>query len=117
MFWRPLEIKFRCRAGLISAAIRLHNFCIDQRLSLELKDFEGDSEIQPRVWLPTPRVNENGSPLDFLDTYDHSPAPHVARSETRDRLRQCLMNEGLRRPGESARTTAARAAAARAAAL
>lgn len=116
VFWRPLEVKFRNRAALVGAAMRLHNFCIDRRITLELKQVNGATEVQPRVWLPTPTSDENGAPLDFLDTFDHSASPHVPQCETRDRLREHLLQQGLRRPGESARTSALRAAAARAAA-
>ena len=113
VFWRPLEIKFKHRAALIGAAMRLHNFCINQRISLELKQVAGATEMQPRVWLPTPVVDDNGAPLEFLDTYDHSAAPHVQQCDTRDSLRQALFQEGMRRPGESARASALRAAAVR----
>jgi len=56
------------RAPLISAAMRMHNYCIDRRISIDLRQVAGAPEIQPRVWAPTPKFGKNGEPLDFLDT-------------------------------------------------
>ena len=37
--------------------MRLHNHCIDRRISLELRQVAGMSEIKPQVWMPTPDVD------------------------------------------------------------
>ena len=69
----------------------------------------GTSEIQPRVWAPTPNFGKNGEPVDFLDTMDHGAATDMDRSTRRDELKRSIENAGLKRPGESARRTALRA--------
>ena len=109
VFWRPLEVRFDRRAPLVSAAMRLHNYCIDRRISTELREVSGASEIQPRVWAPTPAFGENGEPLEFLDTSDHAPAAFVSRCARRDELKRGIEEVGLKRPRESARTSALRA--------
>ena len=88
--------------------MRLHNYCIDRRVGIELRQVAGASEIQPRVWAPTPRFGTNGEPLDFLDTSNHSPAAYVSKCARRDELKQGLEDAGLKRPKESARTAALR---------
>lgn len=41
MFWRPLEVRFDRRAPLIGAAMRLHNYCIDRNIGIELRQVAG----------------------------------------------------------------------------
>lgn len=109
VFWRPLEVKFKRRAPLIAAIMRLHNYCIDRRITLELREVNGCTEIQPRVWLPTPLFDDDGRPLDFLDTCDHSAKEPVAKNSTRNKLKAGLESNGLKRPAESSREAALRA--------
>ena len=97
------------RSALVGAAMRLHNYCIDRRIGIELREVAGASEIQPRVWAPTPNFGKNGEPVDFLDTIDHGAATGMDRSTRRDELKRKIENAGLKRPGESARCTALRA--------
>ena len=52
VFWRPLEVAFDRRAPLVGAAMRLHNYCIDRRIAIELEQVAGASLIQPRVRMP-----------------------------------------------------------------
>jgi hypothetical protein len=66
--WRPLEVKFRRRANLGGAAMRLHNYCIDLKIDCELRQFAGASEMKPGVWVPTPRFDQHGCPIDLHDT-------------------------------------------------
>jgi hypothetical protein len=108
VFWRPLGVKFKRRAPLIGATIRLHNYCINRRIGIELRERNGQSEIQPHVWMPTPNFDSNGAPVDFLDTADHSAAPSTGKNSTRDRLKADLRSCGLKRPRESSYTQACR---------
>jgi len=108
VFWRPLEVRMDRRAPLISAAMRMHNYCIDRRISIDLRQVAGASEIQPRVWAPTPNFGKNGEPLDFLDT-TNPPAPSVSVCSRRNDLKQGLAAAALKRPRESARSEALRA--------
>ena len=109
MLWRPIEVRFDRRAPLISAAMRLHNYCIDRRIGIELRHVAGASEIQPRVWAPTPNFGPQGEPLDFSDTSLHAPASFVSRCARRDELKRGIEDAGLVRPGVSARKEALRA--------
>ena len=89
--------------------MRLHNYCIDRRIGIELRHVAGASEIQPRVWAPTPNFGPQGEPIDFLDTSEHAPASFVSTCARRDELKRGLEDAGLVRPGVSARKEALRA--------
>ena len=108
VFWRPLEVAFDRRTPLVGAAMRLHNYCIDRRIAIELEQVAGASLIQPRVWMPTPEFDSEGRPVDFLDTFDHAAAPFGANS-TREALKKCLSGNLLKRPREDSYTRAKRA--------
>ena len=88
--------------------MRLHNYCIDRRIAIELEQVAGASLIQPRVWMPTPKFDSEGRPVDFLDTFDHAAAPFGANS-TREALKKCLSDNLLKRPREDSYTRAKRA--------
>jgi len=36
VFWRPLEMAFTRRAPFIGAVMKLHNFCIDRKITVEM---------------------------------------------------------------------------------
>ena len=102
VLWRPLAVKFERRACLISALIRLHNFCIDRKLSADhISIDESTSEIQPGRWDKTPRFDKMGRPVDFLT---NSTSARLARdrrkdkTDRRDALVQLVADEGLKRP-------------------
>ena len=54
IFWRPLEVQFRRRAPLIKCCMLLHNDCITKRITLDLCELHGLTEIQPRRWEKNP---------------------------------------------------------------
>lgn len=97
------------RSALVGAAMRLHNYCIDRGIGIELREIAGVSEIQPRVWAPTPKFGKNGEPVEFLETIHCRGAPDTSRCERRDKLKEDIERAGLKRPGESARRAALRA--------
>lgn len=71
VLWRPLSMEFSRRAPLILALMRLHNFCIDQRLlaSGDLPNVDGKtSEVQPGRYKIPPKFDKDGRPVEMLDT-------------------------------------------------
>ena len=64
------------------------------------------SEIQPRVWAPSPNFGKNGEPVDFLDTMDHDAATDMDRCTRRDELKRSIENAGLKHPGFALQETA-----------
>ena len=50
VIWRPLEVKFKRRAPLIAAIMRLHKYCIDRRIALELREVNGCTEMSISVY-------------------------------------------------------------------
>ena len=90
--------------------MRLHNYCFDRRITIELEQVASASWIQPRVWIPTPKFDSEGRPVDSLDTHDHAAAPFVANS-TREalKIKICLSVNLLKRPRENSYTQAKRA--------
>ena len=69
VLWRALDVKFARRAPLIIALMRLHNYCIDERLAdADLPDIStGLVEVQPRRYKRPPRFDKDGRPVDLLD--------------------------------------------------
>ena len=112
VFWRPLEVAFDRRAPLIGAAMKLHNLCINLKIDVSLQETGGATEIGVdrrgrRVYGVTPEFDEDGSPVEFLDTNDTTP-DDTGRSGRRNELAAILQGQGLKRPGESAREAALR---------
>ena len=71
LLWRPLSMHFSRRAPLILAPMRLHNFCIDQRLlaSGDLPNVDGKtSEVQPGSYKIPPKFDKDGRRVEMLDT-------------------------------------------------
>ena len=57
ILWRPLEVRFDKRAALIGCCMRLHNYCIDHRITDEdLHTMNGEEAI------PVPSDNPNSDP-------------------------------------------------------
>ena len=69
---------FRRRPPLIGAATRLHSYCIDRRIGVELRQIAGVSRTQPRVWVPTSNYNTEGRPADMLRTHSRYVVPPVS---------------------------------------
>ena len=92
--------------------MRLHNYCFDRRITIELEQVASASWIQPRVWMSTPKFDSEGRPVDFLDTFDHATAP-FSLSESSNYvsigLKKCLSDNLLKRPREDSYTKAKRA--------
>lgn len=68
LLWRPLEIRFDRRSAVIGACMRLHNFCIDHRILDQTVICRGLGETQPGRWELSPRFDEHGRPVEYLDT-------------------------------------------------
>ena len=67
ILWRPLRCRFDRRAPLIGACMRLHNFCIDERVVEETVIEHGCGEVQPNRWEPAPLFDRYGRPVHHLD--------------------------------------------------
>ena len=100
VLWRPLEVAMQRRAPLIGALMKLHNFCINERISVELRSAGCLCEINPKTWAPSPLFGSNGEPLENLDTFDHSAAGG-GRGTRRSMLAAALSDSCLKRPGVS----------------
>mmetsp|Transcript_24738 Transcript_24738/g.79898 ORF Transcript_24738/g.79898 Transcript_24738/m.79898 type:complete len:373 (+) Transcript_24738:535-1653(+) len=85
MFWRPLAVRFDRLAPLIGAAIRLHNFCIDEGIGDDINCHvvHGKAEVQPGRWEVVPKFDRLGRPVDLLDT-GRGPPVAVASASGRD---------------------------------
>lgn len=110
VFWRPLEVKMSRRVSLIGAAMKLHNFCINENIGLELRSVGKLTEINPRVWAPTPDFGPNGEPRFHLDTSNENPPSclYSSRDSRRKDLAGEIKSAGLKRPGTSSFTRQAR---------
>ena len=101
VFWRPLAMRFDRRAPLVGACMRLHNFCIDQRVIADnLVTFGCFTEVQPQRLAKTPHFDRDGLPVDFLDI-ERGPTRDYRRQKScqrRDELVQAIKNAGLTRP-------------------
>ena len=105
VLYKPLGVAFPRRAPLISACMRLHNFCIDRRIEDETKDINGLTNLQPEgrhQWALTPLFDLDGAPLEALDI-ERGPRQPIevrqqAKTVTRDRLMTAIRDAGLVRP-------------------
>jgi hypothetical protein len=111
VLWRPLRQKFARRAPLIGALMRLHNFCIDERLGNLCSDDMPDvhaplAEVQPGRCRRPPKFDKDGRPVDHLDTYqprqDGAPvriskSVLASRSARRNELAKAVSDSGYTR--------------------
>ena len=118
ILWRPLEMAFNRRASVISCCMKLHNFCINRSIDEERVAKSGaQAELLPGRWEKEPTFDENGRPVEHLDTCrtsDESAAEARARNASGDRnatrlgLVQAIREAGLSRPASSRARRAAR---------
>jgi hypothetical protein len=87
--------------------MRLHNFCIDHRISEEylatMNGEEGPSvpgeKGIPSRWGKKPTFDRDGRPVDYLNWTEPAPGGTGAdRERTRERLRAALAEKGHTRP-------------------
>jgi hypothetical protein len=100
IFWRPLEVNFRRRAPLIKCCMLLHNYCINKRITLDLRELYGLTEIQPGRWEVTPKFDKDGRPVEHLKTAPRVPGipSGSMRSIKREALIAMIAERGLKRP-------------------
>jgi len=68
VFWRPLEVRINKRAALTGCCMRLHNYCIDHRISEEdLHAMNGEEAI------PVPGDNPNSDPPGSRSRWRRTP--------------------------------------------
>jgi hypothetical protein len=120
ILWRPLEVDVERRALLIGCCMRLHNYCIDHRISEErlatmngeLGELDpGEADVVPARYTQTPLFDRNDRPVDYLDWNIDEPTPgaadtggvHGDREATRERLRRGVELDGTRRPPSATR--------------
>ena len=105
ILWRPLEVDFDRRAGLIGCCMRLHNFCIDGRISeTHLAEMDGqpamavppDGGLAAR-WERTPEFKD-GRPVQNLDWNSGAHGGAAGTSSARVRLTQAVEEAGFVRP-------------------
>ena len=109
VLWRKLRQRFNRRAPLIGALMRLHNFCIDERLIDEddLPDVHAQfTEVQPDRYCRPPLFDKDGRPVDYLQTThkDAEGAPQRDRAQgkgerfaRRDELVRAVRESGFKR--------------------
>ena len=108
LLWRPLSIRFDRRAAVIGAIFRLHNYCIDWRITEETQIVNGLGELQPGRWEMAPKFDRDGRPVVPLDTTRTRPPDQPratatdARYHRRNELAAAITAVGLRRPQLSA---------------
>lgn len=111
ILWRPLEMKFRRRAPIISCCMNLHNYCINKSIEEVQMATSGPlSEVVPGRWEMTPKFDELGRPVEYLITRNKAPAESAVeraafdaapRDTTRQRLIRAIREKGLTRPQTS----------------
>lgn len=104
ILWKPLAMRFDRRAPVVGACIRLHNFCIQERIAEETRVDNEISQVQPNRWAMTPKFNKQGKPVRYMkilrgERQRHptrpSAAPHM---QTRDWLAEKVRECGIVRP-------------------
>jgi hypothetical protein len=72
ILWRPLRMKHKRRAIVIACLVRLHNWCIDHRIKSEFNEVNGMVLGPTGRWVPAPRFDRDGRPVEYLDTHTES---------------------------------------------
>ena len=107
VLWRPLEMAFHRRAPFLVALMRMHNFCIDERIASEDLPPVFDvrlSQIQPGCHRIPPKYDKDGRPVHLLDTcrWNSEGAPTRAqarqsgpKTQRRDELARAVRDSGF----------------------
>lgn len=101
ILWRKLEMRFDKRTAVIGCCIRLHNFCLDRKLEVELQEHEGETLVQPDQWRETPVFDSDGRPVDYLKNHFSKrgkAATGVSTTAQRESLQTRISELGLLRP-------------------
>lgn len=108
IFWRPLEMKFQRRAQVIGACMRLHSYCINKKIILQLEEVGDHTEYQPDRWALTPMFDKHNNPVAYMQpsltplttdiTDDSALASSSDRDLTRKRLIEAIDDASLIRP-------------------
>ncbi|MGB1592517.1 MAG: transposase family protein, partial [Promethearchaeia archaeon] len=103
VLWRPLRCRFDRRAPLVGACIRLHNFCIDERVSFSMRTVNGFGQVQPGRWEKMPLFDKEGRPVEQLDIERTGVTGRArdrrrAKNARRDRLVELVAASGIKRP-------------------
>ena len=98
-------MRFDKRTSVIGCCIRLHNFCLDRKLEVELQEddvgHEGETLVQPNQWRETPVFDCDGRPVDYLKNHFSKrggAAVGVSRTTQRESLQTRISELGLSRP-------------------
>ena len=107
ILWRPFRVHHNRRGPLIGCCMRLHNLCIDFRISEEkLPEMNGEDAVcvpgdgcVGNRMTETPIFDRYGRPLEYLDwgTKRKCP-PNTEKGKTREDLRVKLDAAGAARP-------------------
>ena len=105
ILWRPLEVQFRRRAPLVKCCMLLHNFCINKRVELNLRELNGLTEIQPGRWEIAPVFDKEGRPVRSIKTLRRAAGvpKGSGKSTKRDALIADIDAGGFKRPKKGAK--------------
>ena len=90
-------MKHKRRAIVIACLVRLHNWCIDHRIKSEFNEVNGMVLGPTGRWVPAPRFDRDGRPVEYLDTHTESQMD-LHPDARRDALLGSLEANMLRRP-------------------
>ena len=96
ILWKSLEMEFKKRAPVVSACMRLHNFCIDRRIEFNLKRDGRYTLVNPGRWSKTPKFDKKGRPVAYLN-WNRSLRGAAGGTHT-EGLTKRMEDKGLVRP-------------------
>ena len=104
---RPLEVAHTRRAALISCCMRLHNFCIDHRITEEgLPDMDGqrgrcvpgEPDVVPDRWEKKPFLDRQGRPVEHLNWAKPARATLIRSEKGRGNASAARFSKSAQRP-------------------